>query len=55
MLELPAENIVVEHMEGAGCYGHNGADDVALDAVLLARSRRGRPVRVQWSRDDEMA
>ncbi|MCG2645206.1 MULTISPECIES: xanthine dehydrogenase family protein molybdopterin-binding subunit [Bradyrhizobium] len=54
VLKLPAENIVVEHMEGAGCYGHNAADDVALDAVLLARAAGGRPVRVQWSRHDEM-
>ncbi|SEM32685.1 molybdopterin cofactor-binding domain-containing protein [Bradyrhizobium sp. OK095] len=55
VLELPAENIVVEHMEGAGCYGHNAADDVALDAVLLAKAADGRPVRVQWSRHDEMS
>ena len=55
VLELPAENIVVEHMEGAGCYGHNAADDVALDAVLLAKAAGGRPVRVQWSREDEMS
>jgi len=54
VLELPAENIVVEHMEGAGCYGHNAADDVALDAVLLAKGAGDRPVRVQWSRRDEM-
>lgn len=55
VLRLPAENIVVEHMEGAGCYGHNAADDVALDAVLLAKAASGRPVRVQWSRHDEMS
>ena len=54
VLKLPAENITVEHMEGAGCYGHNAADDVALDAVLLAKAAGGRPVRVQWSREDEM-
>jgi CO/xanthine dehydrogenase Mo-binding subunit len=54
VLKLPAENITVEHMEGAGCYGHNGADDVALDAVLLAKAADGRPVRLQWSRQDEM-
>jgi nicotinate dehydrogenase subunit B len=41
------------HAEGSGCYGHNGADDVALDAALLARAVPGRPVRVQWMRDDE--
>lgn len=55
VLKLPAESIVVEHMEGAGCYGHNAADDVALDAVLLAKGAGGRPVRVQWSRHDEMS
>jgi nicotinate dehydrogenase subunit B len=53
-LKLPVENITVEHVEGAGCYGHNAADDVALDAVLLAKAAGGRPVRVQWSREDEM-
>jgi CO/xanthine dehydrogenase Mo-binding subunit len=55
VLKLPLENITVEHMEGAGCYGHNAADDVALDAVLLAKATGGRPVRVQWSREDEMS
>jgi CO/xanthine dehydrogenase Mo-binding subunit len=55
VLKLPAENITVEHMEGAGCYGHNGTDDVALDAALLARVCSGQPVRVQWSRQGEMA
>jgi nicotinate dehydrogenase subunit B len=54
VLKLPVEHITVEHMEGAGCYGHNGADDVALDAVLLAKASGGRPVRLQWSREDEM-
>jgi nicotinate dehydrogenase subunit B len=54
-LGLPQENIVVQHLEGAGCYGHNGADDVAFDAVLLARAVGGRPVRMQWSREDELA
>jgi CO/xanthine dehydrogenase Mo-binding subunit len=42
-------------MEGAGCYGQNGADDVALDAALLARAVEGRPVSLNWSRADEMA
>ncbi|MBV9458034.1 MAG: xanthine dehydrogenase family protein molybdopterin-binding subunit [Bradyrhizobium sp.] len=54
VLKLPIEQITVEHLEGAGCYGHNPADDVALDAVLLAKAAPGRPVRVQWSRADEM-
>jgi nicotinate dehydrogenase subunit B len=55
VLKLPLENIIVEHMEGAGCYGHNAADDVALDAVLLAKAAGGQPVRVQWSRQDELS
>jgi CO/xanthine dehydrogenase Mo-binding subunit len=52
-LKMPAENIHCIHTEGAGCYGHNAADDVALDAALLARAAAGRPVRVQWMRADE--
>ena len=54
VLALPQEKIVIEHVEGAGCYGQNGADDVALDAVLLARAVPGRPVSLVWSRSDEM-
>lgn len=41
------------HVPGAGCYGHNGADDVALDAALLAQATGGRAVKLQWMRDDE--
>ncbi|HYG55638.1 MAG TPA: molybdopterin cofactor-binding domain-containing protein [Burkholderiales bacterium] len=55
VLNLPIESIVVTHAEGAGCYGHNGADDVALDAALLARAANGRPVKLQWTREDEFA
>lgn len=55
VLDIPAERIVVRHVEGAGCYGHNGADDAALDAVLLSRAVGGRPVQVQWMREDEFA
>jgi CO/xanthine dehydrogenase Mo-binding subunit len=51
---LPGDQIVIEHVEGAGCYGHNAADDVALDAALLARAVPDRPVRVQWTRADEL-
>jgi CO/xanthine dehydrogenase Mo-binding subunit len=52
-LDMEAAKIRCIHAEGSGCYGHNGADDVALDAALLARAAGGRPVRVQWMRDDE--
>ena len=54
-LKMPPASIRCIHVEGSGCYGHNGADDVALDAALLARGTPGRPVRLQWMRDDEFA
>lgn len=54
-LKLPARDVQVMHREGSGCYGHNGADDVALDAALLARAVKDRPVKLQWMRDDEFA
>ncbi|TMH83681.1 MAG: xanthine dehydrogenase family protein molybdopterin-binding subunit [Betaproteobacteria bacterium] len=54
-LGMREDAVVVRHVEGAGCYGHNGADDAALDAALLARAAGGRPVQVQWMRDDEFA
>jgi nicotinate dehydrogenase subunit B len=52
-LKLDEDAIRCIHAEGAGCYGHNGADDAALDAALLARAVQGLPVRLQWMRDDE--
>jgi nicotinate dehydrogenase subunit B len=53
-LDMPIDAIDVIHAMGAGCYGHNGADDVALDAALLARAA-GKPVMCRWSRADEMS
>jgi CO/xanthine dehydrogenase Mo-binding subunit len=54
-LKLESDAVRCVHAEGAGCYGHNGADDAALDAALLAGKVPGRPVRLQWMRDDEFA
>jgi len=54
-LDLAPDRVLVRHVEGAGCYGHNGADDVAMDAALLAQAVPGRPVHVVWSRPDELA
>jgi len=51
---IDAARITVTHADGAGCYGHNGADDAAIDAAILARAA-ARPVRLQWSREDELA
>ncbi|EWY39009.1 aldehyde dehydrogenase [Skermanella stibiiresistens SB22] len=55
MLGLPEDRVRCIHVEGSGCYGHNGADDAGADAALLARAFPGRPVRVQWMREDEHA
>ncbi|MGQ7794471.1 molybdopterin cofactor-binding domain-containing protein [Faunimonas sp. B44] len=55
MLAMPPEQVRVIHMEGSGCYGHNGADDAAADAAMIARALPGRPVRVQWMREQEHA
>lgn len=55
LLHMPPEKVVVRHAEGSGCYGHNGADDVAFDAALLALAVPGQPVRLQWTREDEFA
>jgi CO/xanthine dehydrogenase Mo-binding subunit len=55
MLRLPRDKVRAVHMEGSGCYGHNGADDVAADAALVAMAFPDRPVRVQWMRDQEHA
>jgi nicotinate dehydrogenase subunit B len=54
VLDLPPDRVNVIHAMGAGCYGHNGADDVALDAALLSRAARA-PVLCRWTRADEMA
>ncbi|MDB5816655.1 MAG: aldehyde dehydrogenase [Rhizobacter sp.] len=53
LLAVPLDKVRCIHMEGSGCYGHNAADDVAADAALLARAVPGKPVRVQWMREDE--
>jgi CO/xanthine dehydrogenase Mo-binding subunit len=53
MLGLPLTQVHCIHVEGSGCYGHNGADDVAADAALLAHALPGHPIRVQWMREQE--
>ena len=52
MLGLPKRSVIVNWVEHAGCYGRLTSDDAAEDAVLLSRAV-GKPVRVQWSRQDE--
>jgi CO/xanthine dehydrogenase Mo-binding subunit len=53
LLQLPAEQVHVTGVPGSGCYGHNGADDVAADAALLAMAYPGKHIRLQWTREDE--
>jgi CO/xanthine dehydrogenase Mo-binding subunit len=53
VLGLPAASITVRHAHGAGCYGHNGADDTAVDAAVIAREVPGPCIRVQWRREEE--
>lgn len=52
---LNAENVRIEHVPGAGCYGHNGADDAALDAALIAHALPGTPILLKWTREEEHA
>jgi CO/xanthine dehydrogenase Mo-binding subunit len=52
MLGLPLSAVRIVYLDGSGCYGMNGHDDAAADAALLSRAV-GRPVRVQWTREDE--
>ena len=51
-LRLPEDQVRLIYLEGAGCYGMNGHEDAAADAAILSQAI-GRPVRVQWSRQDE--
>ena len=52
-LGLPKDKVRMIYLEGSGCYGMNGHEDAAADAAILSRAV-GRPVRVQWMREDEL-
>lgn len=52
---MDPEKIRIEHVPGAGCYGHNGADDAAFDAALVARALPGTPILLKWTREEEHA
>jgi CO/xanthine dehydrogenase Mo-binding subunit len=54
VLGLKPENVRVIFTRGSGCYGNNGADPVTYDAALMSQAV-GKPVRVQLTRQDEMA
>lgn len=53
MLKLDASKITVHHVQGSGCYGHNGADDAAADAAAIAMLMPGTPIRIRWRREEE--
>lgn len=53
LLNVPLENVHVIFTRGSGCYGLNGADAVSFDAAVLSQAV-GKPVRLQFSREDEM-
>uniref|UniRef100_UPI00359468BB molybdopterin cofactor-binding domain-containing protein n=1 Tax=Persicitalea sp. TaxID=3100273 RepID=UPI00359468BB len=55
MLSLEPEKVHIVGVPGSGCYGHNGADDAATDAAIVAMAMPGTPVRLQWMREDEHA
>tara|TARA_Y100001934_G_scaffold277921_1_gene377934 strand:- start:8 stop:2149 length:2142 start_codon:yes stop_codon:yes gene_type:complete len=54
-LGMAEEDLHIVHAPGAGCYGHNGADDVAVDAALVARALPSMPILLKWTREDEHA
>jgi CO/xanthine dehydrogenase Mo-binding subunit len=54
-LGLDVEKISVRHVQGPGCYGHNGADDAAADAAVIAMQMPDKPIRVRWRREEEFA
>jgi CO/xanthine dehydrogenase Mo-binding subunit len=53
LLNLPLDSVRVIYVRGSGCYGLNGADAVSFEAAMLSQTV-GRPVRLQFSREDEM-
>ncbi len=53
ILGLSRDRVTVRHAHGAGCYGHNGADDAALDAAIIALQIPGHCIRIQWRREEE--
>jgi len=52
-LNMQVDDVVVQHVPSAGCYGHSAADDAVMDAVLVSLQHEGTPVRVVWTRHDD--
>ena len=52
-LGFETDAVCIEHVPGAGCYGHNGADDAAFDAAIVANALPGTPILLKWTREEE--
>lgn len=52
---IDPKTVRIEHVPGAGCYGHNGADDATFDAAIVARALPGKPILLKWTREEEHA
>lgn len=52
-LGMAPGDVVLEHVHGSGCYGHNGADDAAFEAAIVARAIPDTPILLKYSREDE--
>jgi CO/xanthine dehydrogenase Mo-binding subunit len=53
--EMDEKDLHLIFTPAAGCYGHNGADDAAFEAALIARAIPDAPILLKWTRDDEHA
>jgi len=51
-LQMEPKDVHIQYLDGAGCYGRNGHEDATCDAALISKLI-GKPVRVQWMREDE--
>ena len=51
--DMATDKVTVQFVPGSGVYGHNGADDAAFDAAIIARHIQGHPILLKWTRDDE--
>ncbi|MDJ0994634.1 MAG: molybdopterin-dependent oxidoreductase [Dinoroseobacter sp.] len=54
-LGMSLEDVELTHAPGPGCYGHNGADDAAFEAALIAQEIPDTPILLKWTRADEHA
>ena len=55
LFHMPDDKIKIYHRSNSGCYGHNGADDAAVDAALIAKAMPGKAILLKWTRQDEHA